>query len=240
MAVKIQNLVHRRGDKFDLPFTLTNIVASQVTAAWFTVRERAPAATVLDDADAVQQVTLAGGGVTFPSATSGRVHIPTFGALFTLSHYVYDLQVAGVDGEPLTLVGGQLTLTPDVTRALSSDYIAPGPNWSDTTSALARREVTLVNGDNNNVLPLGAINRLIGPTAAVTITGFTSDWTDGRDIEFEWFFGKQLTVAHDSSSSLVGNRIICPNGTDVVTPGSATYGTMRIRWADNLSAWILT
>lgn len=110
------NITHRRGDTFEKLFDL-DFDASQISSAWFTIRD-GYATTETDDTSAVAQVTLAGGGITVTGARQLKMTISdsvTRG--WQLDSYVFDVQARLITGKLFTLAAGQLRVMPEVTRS---------------------------------------------------------------------------------------------------------------------------
>lgn len=62
-----------------------------------------------------------------------------------------------------------------------------------------------------------------GDGAPITITGFANTVPGPKT--FTWITNANLTLAHSSASSAIGNRIQCPGGVDLVVP---QYGSFII------------
>jgi hypothetical protein len=112
---------HYRGDTFDYDFTLGAgwVFADFTGGLKFTLRTRAPSSSTTSDADAVDQATSGGGGIT-GSGTSGNVLIPASRTTAWPSGRLYfDLQgiVSGTPNRVYTLDSGTITIVADITRA---------------------------------------------------------------------------------------------------------------------------
>jgi hypothetical protein len=84
------------------------------------------------------------------------------------------------------------------------------------TTQLVRTDLTLANGDNNDIaLPANATwIRATGPTAAFAVTGFAGGAT-GRTIVLTCAVNQSLTIRNNSGSSAVGNRLGTGTGADI-------------------------
>ncbi len=112
---------HTRGDTFAYSTTLGNgWVAGDFTGGLkFTVRSYVPATSTLDDADALDAVSVAGGGIV-ASGTSVTVTIAASRTtLWPAKRLYWDLQgvVAGPTPLVYTIAGGTIRVMSDVTRS---------------------------------------------------------------------------------------------------------------------------
>ena len=117
MGPRLENVAHYRGDQLDLTCTLTGISTALIAEAWFTVRRRTPAASVVNDDDAVTKVTKTGGGITAPATDQLRIVIAGADTSAWEAPLVYDLQIRTNAGAIYTLVYGSLNVVNDVTRS---------------------------------------------------------------------------------------------------------------------------
>lgn len=114
-----------RGDTLITPpFTLINgWVASNFTGGiWFTVRDKPAAADDVTDADAIGQVSVAGGGIVFSSTTEGVATIAaSVTTAWSLGNKYWDLQgvITGPPQRVHTLASGRIFVGSDVTRRTS-------------------------------------------------------------------------------------------------------------------------
>jgi hypothetical protein len=110
-----------RGDTLARPFALENdwVVADFTGGIWFTVRAQPPALNELDDANAIGQVSVAGGGIVFSTTTEGVV---TIAASVTNGwepgNKYWDLQgvITGPPQRVYTLARGRIAIVGDITR----------------------------------------------------------------------------------------------------------------------------
>lgn len=109
----------------------------------------------------------------------------------------------------------------DVERALF------GLNTSYGTISIGSVDIDLVNGTNNNVYPgYATFGRIVGPTAAFTITGIRQGEL-GRMLLLRNTVGFNMTIANESGSSDAANRIFTQTGADLVT---TTYGSVILTY----------
>lgn len=110
----------------------------------------------------------------------------------------------------------------------------------DINGDLALREGTalvMANGANNN-LTLGAFShyRIIGPTAAFSITGLAGG-QNGKVVTLINTTAFPMTLSHDITST-AANRIYTPNSTTLEVP--AIYGSVSLMYNSTLSRWLVT
>jgi hypothetical protein len=123
--------------------------------------------------------------------------------------------------------------------AFKSDADVVGVNLKGAV-ATRRRDVTLVNGNNNNIAIGGSgFIRTSGPSGAFQITGFTGG-IDGRILE-GYIIGGTLTVAHLNSgggASAAGSQTATLTGAGI----TCTAGLAWVRFVYDAasSAWIFT
>lgn len=111
-----------RGDDFEYEFTLEDgLTSSDIAAAWFTIRTDIPPAATTSDVDALAQVTLAEGGISWLSETKGKVTISRELTNWEPDTYYCDLQFLLTSGKLKTAAPGVMGLKVrgDVTRASS-------------------------------------------------------------------------------------------------------------------------
>jgi trimeric autotransporter adhesin len=99
--------------------------------------------------------------------------------------------------------------------------------------AYRQKEVTIINGVNNDVAPsVYSFIKINGPTAAFSISGF-SGGIDGKILTVLNLTGQNMTIVNQTSStSLAVNRINTLTGVDYVTVGNGSV-TMQYSAADN-------
>lgn len=91
---------------------------ADIANVWFTMREGWAAAEE-DDAAAIFQASLLGGGILPEGASSVRLTLPHAAtAAWMADEYVYDVQVSTVAGLLTTTQRGFVRIEPDVTRAV--------------------------------------------------------------------------------------------------------------------------
>lgn len=143
----------------------------------------------------------------------------------------------------LTSTGGfyaSKTPSGDTSFALKSDgnlglgTTVPVTNL-DVNGDVAHRQniIEVVNGVNNNVDP-GKFSfiKVTGPTAAFSITGFSSG-VDGKILTVVNLTGQDMTIVnHLGGGSALPNRIVTMTGADITTIGVGTV-TMQYSAADN-------
>jgi len=113
---------HRRGTEFRYHFTLGGgwTYTMFTGGLKFTLRKSLPPSSVTDDADAVDQATLAGGEITFSDLTSGTVLIPGSRTTSWPSgmKLFWDLQGEVLTGaRVLDIDAGTVVINGDVTRS---------------------------------------------------------------------------------------------------------------------------
>lgn len=96
--------------------------------------------------------------------------------------------------------------------------------------------LALANGANNNISGLGNFNavRVIGPTAAFSITGFAAS-ANGAILTIWNTTVYPMTIANQSGSSLAANRITTGTGANIIVPGK---GSIQIIYSSGDSAWL--
>jgi hypothetical protein len=89
--------------------------------------------------------------------------------------------------------------------------------------AATQGRLVLANGANNNVvLPLAGIIRISGPTGAFSITGIEHDPEMQGLVTIHNATSQDMTIAHNSGSSISTNRINCLTGADIVLTGTSS------------------
>jgi hypothetical protein len=112
---------HRRGDTFVRTFTL----ASPWTGATFTggvkwtLRAETPASSVVTDADAAAQASVAAGEIAFVGAVGTITIAASVTTTWPTGSLLWDLQgvVAGTPSVVYTIDEGRILIRPDVTRS---------------------------------------------------------------------------------------------------------------------------
>lgn len=99
-------------------------------------------------------------------------------------------------------------------------------------------DVTLANGDNNNVALVAARNfwRVAGPTGGFAITGIVAGIDNQRLTIFN-AAGQVLTIKNQSGSSTGGNKIFTCTGADVVT---GTFSVVDLVYDLTTTQWVIT
>lgn len=128
------------------------------------------------------------------------------------------------------------------TRTTTSDRLAQneqGLQRKTTTrggQAMGQGLNTLVNGANNDIsLDTATYVRLVGPTGAFSITGIKHG-EKGAYYILHNTTSQTMTIANESASSSVNNRIHTPDGSDIVLTSSGgnsvllQYDTVLLRW----------
>lgn len=105
--------------------------------------------------------------------------------------------------------------------------------------ATRRVEITLANGDNNNIAT-GAFSyiRIGGPSAAFALTGFAGGF-DGKILTVQNNVAQTMTVKNANAGSTAANRIKTLTGADVVLRATANSFASFI-YDSSQSLWILT
>lgn len=121
---------------------------------------------------------------------------------------------------------GILGVTPNVALDVNGDV------------ATRRVEITLANGDNNNIAT-GAFSyiRLSGPTGAFALTGFAGGF-DGKILMVHNNVAQTMTVKNANAGSTAANRIKTLTGADVVLRATANSFANFI-YDSSQSLWIL-
>lgn len=105
----------------------------------------------------------------------------------------------------------------------------------DINGDVAHRQniITVVNGVNSNIDPgKYSFIKIIGPTAAFSISGFTGG-VDGKILTVVNLTGFDMTIVnHIGGASALANRIVTMTGADITTIGIGTV-TMQYSAADN-------
>jgi len=103
--------------------------------------------------------------------------------------------------------------------------------------ALRGNNITVANGTNNNVV-IGAFSniRLVGPTAAFTITGVAGG-VNGKKLILTNTTAQSMIIANNSSSSLAANRILTSSGSDASISGNSA---LTFIYDSTISEWIQT
>jgi len=111
----------------------------------------------------------------------------------------------------------------------------------DIIGAVATRkfDVTLANGDNNNVaISKHTFVRVIGPTLAYAVTGFANGF-DGRHLRVFFSVAQTATIKNENVGSTAANRVTTLTGADV--PLRVTAVSFADFVYDGASSrWILT
>lgn len=97
--------------------------------------------------------------------------------------------------------------------------------------------IALANGANNNVSIEHSYNKIIGPTGAFSITGLVlpSGNSAGYTVTFVNLTGQTLTLAHQSGSSALGNKLYNLSGGDEVLAGNST---VELTWDPGVNSWL--
>jgi hypothetical protein len=107
-------------------------------------------------------------------------------------------------------------------ESVSGTLTANGNVQINKSIALTRAPLTLVNGDNADVVePGGWVYNLTGPTGAFSISGFVA--RTGGFIYLRNSTGQPFTILNNSANSAVGNRISTATGADM-----SVYGTSQV------------
>lgn len=114
--------------------------------------------------------------------------------------------------------------------SLSTSAIVESEDLVNTTNVLA-----LTNGANNNVSVTQTYHIIYGPTAGFTITGLDCDVRDGYTVILRNLTGQSMTIANQSASSSVGNKITTLSGADVVLAGNSVVWLI---WDAALNGWL--
>lgn len=117
---------------------------------------------------------------------------------------------------------------------------APSTALDLFTGGLTTRvnSVTLVNGANNNVAPGSAgFLRIMGPTGAFNITGF-SGGVDGRKMTLFNGVAQQLTIRNQNAGSTGANQIYTNTGADIALT-TTINGCCEFIYSATDSLWIL-
>src|SRR5688572_10346161 len=114
-----QNISIVRGDDRDFLISFFDtesdapIPLVDIADVWFTMRE-SWAGNDIDDAEAIFQVSLLGGGITTEGAYSVRLALPhTQTVLWTFNEYVHDVQISTVTGKLTTTQRGLVRVLGD-------------------------------------------------------------------------------------------------------------------------------
>lgn len=103
--------------------------------------------------------------------------------------------------------------------------------------AMNRQNVTLANGDNNNIAITKGYSRITGPTGAFAVTGFVPMNGDGDILELHNTTAQVMTIKNSSASSSAANRIVTLTGADVVLSARTSFATFIYDGA--ATKWIL-
>lgn len=152
----------------------------------------------------------------------------------------YDAATGGYKVQPAT-VGDSgdavvASLTADGQVASSTNLHTPG------ILSLARKNLTLANGDNDNV-SIGAIRSslvsIFGPSASFAITGFVAP-ASNADLLFVFnTTSETMTIKNEAGTSLGPNRINTLTGGDVtLQAGAESFASFF--YDTNTSRWIMT
>lgn len=116
---KQQTLRAKRGDTKIWTITFDQAVSGYVEI-WFTIRD-GWATTEVDDADAISQKTLSGGGIATTGTYTADVEFSDVDALaWQKASYQYDIQIRTAQGRIFTTQYGSLMITPDATRSTAA------------------------------------------------------------------------------------------------------------------------
>ena len=105
--------------------------------------------------------------------------------------------------------------------------------------SLDRQNLTLANGDNNNVSGYYSYSRINGPAAAFAISGFAAPLAEGALLILHKVVTQQLTLKHASGLSTAGNRIRTMSGSDLVLPAGERH-TVWLYYDGAESIWMVT
>lgn len=112
-----------------------------------------------------------------------------------------------------------------------------GLRTSFGTLSLGQTALTLINGANHNVAPAyTTFVHVSGPTAAFSITGFTSG-EPGRLLLLANPMAFTMTIEHQEVLSTAKNRIITASAADVAIPAN---GTAVLVYDGTVERWRLT
>lgn len=113
----------------------------------------------------------------------------------------------------------------------------PTPNASETKNpqSTPSANVTLANGDNNNVATSSSYKlRVQGPSAAFAITGIAAADKDGAIMRIYNPVAQDMTLKNENASSTAANRITTLTGADVTLTGvsaaTLVYDLTDARW----------
>jgi hypothetical protein len=100
--------------------------------------------------------------------------------------------------------------------------------------------LSLVNGDNVDIVLTSTTHNITGPTGVFAIGGMVSS-ADGQRVKLINLTTEQMTINHqDSSETTAANRIICPTGANVVlTTPSGGFSWAELIYSSNVSRWLL-
>ena len=139
-----------------------------------------------------------------------------------------------LDGESYDQSNEQRARTTIEERLTDIEQRLYNSNTSYGTISLGMEEIDLVNGTNNNVPPgYATFARIIGPTAAFTITGILQG-EFGRLLILRNTVAFNMTIANESGSSDAANRIFTQTGADFTTTAEGSviliYDSIDERW----------
>jgi hypothetical protein len=135
-------------------------------------------------------------------------------------------------------VNDQQTRTATDQRLTASEQNLQRKTTTRGGLALGQGEITLANGDNNNVaLDFATHVRIKGPSGAFAITG-VQHGERGAFYILRNTTGQVMTIKNESAASAANNRISVPDNADLVI--SATNGTSVILVYDvTLKRWVV-
>ncbi|MBS1902155.1 MAG: hypothetical protein JSS75_00435 [Bacteroidetes bacterium] len=185
------------------------------------------------------------GGYTYPGANTNYTAFKA-GSQSTNITYTLPTAAPSANGALLTsTTGGQWSWTSganwDGTNSrLGIGTTSPGTSV-DVNGDLATREhqVTLVNGNNNN-LAIGAYTfiQVSGPTAPFSITGI-SGGTNGKIVILYNSSGQAMTITSNDVNSAAGNRIFTGNALAYMTPNGYQFDAVTLIYSSSKNGWLL-
>lgn len=178
----------------------------------------------------LKQSTL-GGAITVAALVSGDIPANAANTSGNAATVTTNANLTG----PITSTGNA-TAVASQTGTGSKFMMDTGPSASNPTFTgfereLAAADITLVNGNNNDVTVNGTWQGVVGPTGAFTVTGIAGG-TDGKIVVLLNTVNQTMTVSFNDALSLAANRILSKGFANVVVAG---YGVVTFRYRG--SAW---
>jgi hypothetical protein len=128
---------------------------------------------------------------------------------------------------------------PRTTFDASGNHVLAGGLSVAKLFSLERQNLTLANGDNNNLSGYQSYNRISGPSGSFAITGLSAPATQGALVILHNTTTQQMTIRHASGSSASGNRIRTMSASDLELP-SGTRHMVWLYYDAAESIWVVT